>query len=190
MPIPGWRNAIHEPSRRTVLLSLASLFVSGAGDEKLAWEFSIPAIEGGDLNFAAHKGRVLLVVNTASMCGYTPQYAGLQKLHFTLGAQGLSVIGVPSRDFRQEYADDAAVKTFCDTRFGIDFPMTTVSHVKGPSAVPFYAWVRAQAGWEPSWNFNKVLVGRDGRIKATFGAGDEPLGKKVQAAIAAALAAR
>ena len=172
------------------LLSVAGLLVSAAGDEKLAWDFSIPAIEGGELHFAAHRGRVLLVVNTASMCGYTPQYEGLQKLHTSLAAQGLTVIGVPSRDFRQEYADDAAVRTFCDTSFGIDFPMTTVSHVKGSAAVPFYAWVRAQMGWEPSWNFNKVLVGRDGRIKATFGAGDEPTGERITSAIAAELAAR
>jgi glutathione peroxidase len=79
------------------------------------------------------------------------------------------------------------VKTFCETKFGIDFPLAGVSHVKGPSAAPFYAWVREAAGWEPNWNFNKVLVGRDGTVAGTFGSGDEPEGAKLGAAIATAL---
>lgn len=167
---------------------MASVFLGAAGPETLAWNFAIPSIEGGDLQFSDHKGRVILVVNTASFCGFTPQYEELQKLHKTLGARGLTVIGIPSRDFNQEYADDQAVKTFCEVSFGIDFPMTTVSHVKGTSAVPFYAWVKSQTnGWEPNWNFNKVLIGRDGRIKGTFGSGDRPAQGRLLAAIEAEL---
>ena len=176
--------------RRTLLATaFMGIAMNANANEQLAWNFSLPNIEGGDLKFADHKGRVILVVNTASFCGFTPQYEELQALHKSHGARGLTVIGVPSRDFNQEYADDQAVKTFCEVTFGIDFPMTTVSHVKGTSAVPFYAWVKSQAnGWEPNWNFNKVLIGRDGRIKATFGSGDRPGQGRVLAAIEAELA--
>ncbi len=160
----------------------------GATKEKLAWDFSFPAIEGGTLEFRRFSGHVLLVVNTASFCGYTYQYEGLRKLHEARAAAGLTVIGVPSQDFNQESADNKTVKTFCETQFGIDFPLTGVSHVKGPSAAPFYAWVHDAASWEPSWNFNKVLIARDGRIAGTFGSGDEPNGAKLDAAITQALA--
>ena len=189
MVIHGWRNAIPDIPRRTALL-LAGLAMSAAGAEQLAWEFTFPAIEGGDLKLSSLKGRVLLVVNTASFCGYTYQYEALQKLHTAQSPNGLTVIGVPSGDFRQESADNVTVKTFCDAMYGIDFPMSGIQHVKGTSAAPFYAWVRAVNGWEPGWNFNKVLIGRDGRIKATFGSGDEPQGPKITQAITAELAAK
>ena len=168
-------------------LLLVGGLTMAATEETLAWSFRFPAIEGGDLDFASLKGRVLLVVNTASFCGYTYQYEGLQKLHDARQAQGLTVIGVPSRDFNQESADNVTVKTFCETRFGIDFPMTGISHVKGTSAVPFYAWVKQTNGWEPAWNFNKVLIGRDGRIAATFGSGEDPDGPALTKALTAAL---
>jgi glutathione peroxidase len=156
-------------------------------EETLAWGFGFPSIEGGRLDFSAFKGRVLLVTNTASFCGYTYQYDALEKLHAARQAAGLTVVGVPSQDFNQESAENATVKTFCETRFGIDFPLAGVSHVKGPQAAPFYAWVKQQRGWEPSWNFNKVLIGRDGHILATFGSGDEPDGPAITKAITAAL---
>jgi glutathione peroxidase len=160
-----------------------------ADQETLAWGFDFPAIEGGALALDAFKGRVLLVANTASFCGYTYQYEGLKKLHAALGPQGLTVLGVPSQDFNQESPDDATVKTFCETKFGIDFPLAGISHVRGPQAAPFYAWVREVRQWQPSWNFNKVLIGRDGRIAGTFGSGDEPQGDRLGPAIAAALQA-
>ncbi len=153
----------------------------------LAWDFTFPSIDGGTLDFHAFMGQVLLVVNTASFCGYTYQYEGLQKLHMSKSKEGLTVIGIPSQDFNQESPDDKTVKTFCETRFGIDFPMTGIAHVKGPLAAPFYAWVRDAAGWEPGWNFNKVLIGRDGTVAGTFGSGDEPAGPKLSAAIGAVL---
>jgi len=158
-----------------------------AANDKLAWDFSFPAIEGGTLDFRTFTGHALLVVNTASFCGYTYQYEGLRKLHEARSGDGLTVIGVPSQDFNQESPDNETVKTFCETRFGIDFPLTGVSHVKGQSAAPFYAWVRDVAAWEPKWNFNKVLIGRDGRIAGTFGSGDEPEGGKLGSALTAAL---
>jgi len=158
-------------------------------DDTRAWSFGFPSIDGGRLDFGSLNGRVLLVTNTASFCGYTYQYDALEKLHTARQADGLTVVGVPSQDFNQESAENATVKTFCETRFGIDFPLAGVSHVKGPQAAPFYAWVKQVRGWEPSWNFNKVLIGRDGFIAGTFGSGDEPEGPAITAAIAKALGA-
>jgi glutathione peroxidase len=172
---------------REFLAIAAGVLVMAATDETTAWGFGFPSIEGGRLDFATLKGRALLVVNTASFCGYTYQYEALEKLHKAREADGLTVIGVPSQDFNQESTENATVKTFCETRFGIDFPLAAVSHVKGVQAAPFYAWVKQQRGWEPSWNFNKVLIGRDGRVVATFGSGDEPDGTAVTKAIAGVL---
>jgi glutathione peroxidase len=182
-----------EATRRAVLGAMAvaagGKVAMAASDETLAWGFDFPAIEGGTLALGAFKGRVMLVTNTASFCGYTYQYEGLEKLHTALEPRGLTVVGVPSQDFNQESPDDKTVKTFCETTFGIDFPLAGVSHVRGKQAAPFYAWVRAVRGWEPSWNFNKVLIGRDGRIAGTFGSGDEPQGERLSAAVTTALRA-
>ncbi len=155
--------------------------------DKLAWDFSFPGIDGEELDLGAFKGRVLLVSNTASFCGYTYQYEGLEKLHRAEAERGITVIGVPSRDFNQESPDNRTVKTFCETNFGVEFPLSGIAHVRGAQAAPFYAWVREQTGWEPNWNFNKVLIGRDGQIAGTFGSGDEPQGDKLTRAIKAAL---
>ena len=175
-----------EPTRRMVLA--AAIGVGMAADKDiLAWDFGFPAIEGGRLDFSPLKGRVLLVTNTASFCGYTYQYEGLEKLHKAAEPRGLTVVGVPSQDFNQESADNKTVKTFCDATFGVEFPMAGIAHVRGAQAAPFYAWVRAQRNWEPAWNFNKVLIARDGHIAGTFGSGDEPGGAKLSQAIEAEL---
>lgn len=155
-----------------------------------AYDFSFPSIDEGTLRFADYKGRVLLVTNTASFCGFTYEYEGLEKLDRALEPAGLTVIGVPSQDFNQESDSNAKVKQFCDATFGVEFPMAGISHVKGPDAAPFYAWVRQARGWEPSWNFCKVLIGRDGAILGTFQSADEPDGMKLRNAIDGALAAR
>ncbi len=176
-----------DAGRRKFFTTMAGGLVMAATDETLAWGFGFPAIEGGRLEFAPLQGRVLLVTNTASFCGYTYQYDALEKLHAARQAAGLTVVGVPSQDFNQESAENATVKTFCETRFGIDFPLAGVSHVRGPQAAPFYAWVKQVRGWEPSWNFNKVLIGRDGRVAGTFGSSDEPDGPAIAKAITAAL---
>jgi glutathione peroxidase len=176
-----------EPTRRTLLQLTLGVFLMAANNDDSAWRFSFPSIDGGTVDFAAFKGRVLLVANTASFCGYTYQYEGLEKLHTAKSPAGLTVIGVPSQDFNQESADNASVKTFCETRFDIDFPLAAISHVRGAQATPFYAWVNAQKQWQPSWNFNKVLIGRDGRIAGTFGSGDEPDGPLLSGAVAAEL---
>ena len=175
-----------EPTRRMVLMAAMGVGMA-ANNEALAWDFEFPSIDEGRLDLAAFKGRVLLVTNTASFCGYTYQYEALERLHKAASPKGLTVIGVPSQDFNQESPDNRTVKTFCEATFGVDFPMAGLSHVRGPQAAPFYAWVREQRQWEPGWNFNKVLIGRDGRIVATYGSGDEPQRGKLAAAIEAEL---
>jgi glutathione peroxidase len=183
-----------DPSRRVLFAATMFGMITGRGtmaaeSDKLAWDFSFPAIEGGTLAFATFKGRVLLVTNTASFCGYTYQYEALEKLHAMRSSDGLTVIGVPSQDFNQESGDNKTVKDFCDATFGVEFPMSGLAHVRGPQASPFYAWVASQRHWQPAWNFNKVLISRDGRIAGTFGSSDEPNGPALTQAIDAALAA-
>jgi len=182
---------MNDIARRAIVLGGLAMTTTPtqAAGPKRAWDFSFPAIEGGTIELADMRGRVLMVVNTASFCGFTPQYEGLQALHEAHRGDGLTVIGVPSRDFNQESATNAEVQRFCETRFGIDFPMTGILGVRGDAAHPFYRWVREERNWEPGWNFNKVLIGRDGRVAAVFGASDAPAGKRVSGAVAEALAA-
>jgi glutathione peroxidase len=175
--------------RSLVLAGLAAAGSAEAMMAQVAWDFAFPSIEGGTLDLRTLRGRVLLVVNTASFCGFTRQYAGLQTLHTARQAAGLTVIGVPSGDFNQEAGSDAEVKAFCEAQFGIDFPMTTIQKVRGPEAHRFYRWVKGSLDWEPRWNFNKVLIGRDGFIAGVFGSSDTPEGVKLGAAIETALAA-
>lgn len=152
-----------------------------------AWDFTFDGIEGEPLSLAQFRGRVLLVVNTASFCGFTNQYAGLRRLHETFGERGLVVIGVPSADFRQEKDSNAAVKQFCEVEFGIDFPLAAITRVTGREAHPFYRWAGSTAS-PPRWNFHKYLVGRDGAIAGSWGATTAPESGAIVAAIERALA--
>jgi glutathione peroxidase len=175
--------------RRSVLAALACVPLAAHAAEPLAWDIALPSIDGDTLDFTKFRGRVLLVTNTASFCGFAPQFGTLEALNRARAGQGLTVIGMPSNDFNQEAATNAKVKELCELTYSVDFPMAGLSHVKGPDANPFYAWVRTSAHWEPDWNFNKVLIGRNGRIAATFRAADVPDGPAVQAAMATALSA-
>ncbi|WP_448586077.1 glutathione peroxidase [Thermaurantiacus sp.] len=155
-----------------------------------AYDFTMTAIDGKPMPFAQYRGKVLLVVNTASFCGLTPQYEGLQKLHAQYAPRGFTVIGVPSGDFMgQEYDDNGKIKEFCETKFGITFPLTERVSVKGPNAAPFFRWAKTQlaSNNEPQWNFHKFLVGRDGRLIAGFSSRTSPESPDVKAAIERAL---
>ena len=178
-----------EPSRRALLLGVAAATAAAAPAGETAWDFSFESIEEGKLPLAQFRGRVLLVANTASFCGYTYQYKALEALYAQDAESGLTVVGVPSQDFNQESDSNGKVKSFCEATFGVQFPMAGLTHVRGPQAHPFYAWVRAQKDWEPSWNFNKVLVGRDGLIAGLYPATEEPDGAKLRRALDIALAA-
>jgi glutathione peroxidase len=138
--------------------------------------------ETGELRLADFAGRPVLVVNTASRCGYTYQYDALQALYDRYRDQGLVVLGVPSGDFNQELATEAEVKSFCAVNFAIDFPMTAITHVTGAEAHPFYAWAAERAG-APRWNFHKYLLGPDGDLVAAFSTRVEPDAPELRQAI-------
>ena len=156
-----------------------------------AWDFSFTDIDGNQMPLRGYQGQVLLVVNTASRCGFTPQYDALQTLWQTYKDEGLVVIGVPSNDFgAQELSSEAEVKDFCEVNFTIDFPMTAITAVKGGDAHPFYQWAGQQAGMmaKPKWNFHKYLIGRDGQISDWFSSVTTPEAAKLRTAVESALA--
>lgn len=151
-------------------------------------DLTFTAIDGEALPLAAWRGRPVLVVNTASRCGYTPQYRDLQALHDRYAPRGLVVLAVPSDDFNQELASDAAVEQFCRIELGVDIPLARITPVRGPNAHPFYRWLREAHGHEPAWNFNKALIGPDGRLLGFWGASTRPTARSITARIEAALA--
>ena len=126
------------------------------------------------VNLCQYTDQVVLVVNVASRCGYTYQYSSLQKLYEDYKDNGFVVLGVPSRDFMQEYSDEGDVAEFCSTEYGVDFPMFATSKVRGTKANPLYKKLIAQSGVSPSWNFNKYLVSREGKVISTFGSRVKP----------------
>jgi len=169
-----------------LLPAAAVLIWSMAADA--AEGFRFPSIDGGEIALDDFRGRPVLVVNTASQCGFTPQYEGLQALHERFGPRGLVVLAVPSDDFRQELSSEAAVKEFCEANFGLTLPMTEITHVKGRNAHPFYRWLAADSGFTPGWNFNKVLLGPEGQVVATYGSFTKPSSPKLTRKIEAMLA--
>lgn len=136
----------------------------------------------------AYRGQVLLVVNTASKCGFTPQFEALEGLHARYKARGFAVIGFPSGDFMaQEFTDEKKIQEFCTLTYGVKFPMFQKVHVKGDEATPFYKALAKATGEAPKWNFHKYLIGRDGKVVANFGSRTKPDAPEVIGAIEAAL---
>jgi glutathione peroxidase len=154
---------------------------SGAATGRTAHAFAFTDIDGAPMPLAQFAGRPMLVVNTASKCGFTGQYAGLQELWTRFGPEGLVVIGVPSDQFNQELREESAVKTFCELNYGVSFPLTEITAVRGDKAHPFYVWAAAELGpaQAPRWNFHKYLVDGEGRLVAAFGTGVEPTAPQV-----------
>lgn len=156
-----------------------------------AHNFSFKTIEGTEIKMSDMKGNAILVVNTASKCGFTGQYAGLQRLHKKYGDKGLVVIGVPSGDFAgQEFAEEKDVKNFTEEKFDITFTLTEIAHVKGKDAHPFYKWANNQAGFlgGPKWNFHKYLIDKQGNFVSAFGSATKPESTKIIEAIEQELA--
>ncbi|MGH6947986.1 MAG: glutathione peroxidase [Kiloniellales bacterium] len=155
-----------------------------------AHRFSFVSIEGDPLPLAGFAGKALLLVNTASFCGYTPQYEGLEALWERYRERGLVVLGVPSNDFgAQEPGSAEEIKRFCEVNYAIDFPLTEKVVVKGAAAHPFYRWAAEELGAEaaPRWNFHKYLVAPDGRLAGWFPTRTEPDDPRVLEAIEALL---
>jgi glutathione peroxidase len=138
----------------------------------------------------AYAGRVVLVVNTASKCGFTPQYEALEAMHAKYQARGFAVLGFPSNDFLgQEPGSEKQIREFCTLTYGVKFPMFEKVHVKGRDATPLYQSLRAASGESPAWNFHKYLVGRDGRVAASYGSRTRPDDPALLAKLEALLAA-
>lgn len=161
-----------------VLATCGALSGYAEAGERTAHDFSFTAIEGGPLPMAQFAGKPVLVVNTASRCGFTHQYDGLQALYDRYRDRGLVVLGVPSQDFRQELATSEDVKKFCEVNFGLDFPMTEIESVKGADAHPLFQWL-AEQGAVPRWNFNKFLIDPEGKFVEVYGSSVKPESSKI-----------
>ena len=159
------------------------------GFQAAALELDAPfdSIDGGTLSLSEWTGRPVLVVNTASQCAFTKQYRGLQDLYDRYRERGLIVLAVPSDDFQQELATNQKVKDFCELQYGIDLPMTGITSIKGRNAHPFFQSLREEEGFTPRWNFNKVLIGRDGSVVETYGSTVDPLSTSITREIEALL---
>ncbi|MCK1658830.1 glutathione peroxidase [Bradyrhizobium sp. 151] len=187
-------------NRRTILIAAfagtlapATRALADGGMSRIsAYAFSFPALSGDDIRLAAFTGRPLLVVNTASLCGYTPQYAGLQDIWSEFRERGLTVIGVPSNDFGgQEPGGTSEISETAHHQYGVTFPIAAKAIVVGAKAHPFYKWkwaAEARPREVPRWNFHKYLIGRDGYIADVFASAVEPTDTRIKTAIAKALA--
>ena len=142
-------------------------------------------------NLCQYSGKVVLVVNTASYCGFTPQYEGLEKLYAQYAMRGFTILGFPSGDFgNQEKSSNKEIAEFCYNTYGVKFPMFTKSSVKGSAANPLFAALTRDTGQAPRWNFHKYLIGRDGKVVASFPSQVEPLDRKLTAQIETLLGAQ
>ena len=151
-----------------------------ADDQRTLSDFRATRLDGTDQDLAEYEGKVVLVVNTASKCGFTPQYKGLQKLYEDHRDDGLVVLGFPCDQFaHQEPGDDEQIGAFCERNFGVEFPMFSKIEVNGAGAHPLYTWLKAQKsgllGGRIKWNFTKFLIGRDGQVVARFGPNTKPV---------------
>ena len=149
--------------------------------EKVFFDLKINSISGKLIDLKNYKDKVILVVNTASYCGFTKQYDELQKLWDLYQEKGLIVLGVPSNSFNQEKNDNKDVKEFCEMNFNINFPLTTITEVKGKNSHELFKWAKENHGKsaEPKWNFHKILINKDGKIVDTYSSFTKPTSKKI-----------
>ena len=154
---------------------------SHAKYEKIFYDFKINSISGDIINLSEFKGKPVLIVNTASYCGFTKQYDELQVLWDTYKEKGLVVLGVPSSSFNQEKKNNADVKKFCEVNFNINFPLTTITEVKGKNAHEIFKWAKENHGKSavPKWNFHKILINKEGNVEETYASFTNPTSKKI-----------
>ena len=159
---------------------LGILEKASANYSKLVYDFEFNDIDGNKIELSDFKNKVLVVVNVASRCGYTPQYEGLQMLWSNYKNKSLVVIGVPTNNFKQEPGNNKEIKDFCETNFGINFPMTEKTNVIGKDAHPFYKWAKKNHGIAaiPKWNFHKIIIGKNGKVVDTFASFTKPTSSK------------
>ena len=175
-----------------ILLIMISFFGNkvAANYEKLAYDFAFKDLDGCQLNLADFRDKVIVVINVASQCGFTTQYEDMQNIWVKYQSKNVVILGVPSNDFgQQEPGNNQEIKNFCEAKFGITFPMTEKVSVKGENAHPFYKWAKENHGKSaiPKWNFHKIIIGKDGKIKDTFASITNPSSKKFIRAIEKAI---
>ena len=164
-----------------IILFMFSFFnKSIAENSGVAYDYKFNSIDGGQINLNDYKDKVIVVVNVASRCGYTPQYEDLQTLYDEYKSRGLIIIGVPTNNFKQEPGTNNQIKDFCETNFGITFPMTEKINVIGTNSHPFFKWAKEDFGISaiPKWNFHKIIIGKNGKIQDTFASFTKPTSKK------------
>ena len=172
---------------KKIVLILFTIFMfffkntATANYEKKFYDFSIESITGERINFNDYKNKAVLIVNTASYCGFTKQYDELQELWDLYKSKGLIVIGVPSNSFNQEKNSNNDVKEFCEVNFNINFPLTTITEVKGENAHELFKWAKDNHGKSavPKWNFHKILINKEGKVEDTFASFTNPMSKKI-----------
>jgi len=152
-----------------------------ANYDKVFYDFEIESISGEIIDFNKYKNKVVLVVNTASYCGFTKQYEELQELWDIYKSKGLIILGVPSNSFNQEKKNNSEVKEFCEVNFNINFPLSNITEVKGKNAHELFKWAKNNHGKSaiPKWNFHKILINKEGKIEDTFSSFTKPMSKKI-----------
>ena len=154
---------------------------ASANYDKVFYDLQINSVSGELIDFKKFKDKAVLVVNTASYCGFTKQYESLQKLWEKYESKGLIVLGIPSNSFNQEKKSNTEVKEFCEVNFDISFPLTAITDVKGENAHEIFKWAKKNHGKSaiPKWNFHKILINKDGKIHDTFASFTNPMSKKI-----------
>ena len=167
-----------------VALTIFMLFFKNAtagNYEKVFYDFKMESISGEIIDFGKYKNKVILIVNTASYCGFTKQYGELQELWDQYKSKGLVVFGVPSNSFNQEKKNDEDVKKFCEVNFNISFPLSSITEVKGRNAHELFKWAADNYGKSaiPKWNFHKILINKEGKVENTYSSFTNPLSNKI-----------
>ena len=152
-----------------------------ANYDKIFYDFKIESITGETIDFNEYKNKVILIVNTASYCGFTKQYTDLQELWDKYKSRGLIVLGIPSNSFNQEKNNNSEVKEFCKVNFNINFPLSAITEVKGDNAHDLFKWAKNNHGKSaiPKWNFHKILINKEGKVEDTFTSFTKPMSKKI-----------
>lgn len=176
----------------SMIAAPAAFAASASGGKPVhgLYDFKVRTIDGAEQSLSHYRGKTLLIVNTASRCGFTPQYESLEHLYETYKARGFEVLAFPANNFAaQEPGTNEEIKQFCSTKYATSFPLFAKISVRGSKIAPLYAWLTKESGFpgDISWNFNKFLVGPDGRVVARFGSKTDPLDREVTAKIEAAL---
>ena len=169
---------------KILIISIIMFFFNNMANsnyDKVFYDYKIKDISGNIINFEIYKNKVVLLVNTASYCGFTKQYDDLQTLWEKYKSEGLIVLGVPSNSFNQEKDNDDKVKNFCEVNFNINFPLTTITEVKGDNAHEIYKWAKNNHGKSaiPKWNFHKILINKEGKIEDTYSSFTNPMSEKI-----------